>query len=53
MDDISEVFFYPENLQFLTIKFGPCDRITLHVPNDVVDMYKGMIPWNKFNIVGM
>ncbi len=31
----------------------PCDRITLHVPNDVVDMYKGMIPWNKFNIVGM
>lgn len=31
----------------------PCDRITLHVPNDVVDMYKGMIPWNKFKIVGM
>ncbi len=31
----------------------PCDRITLHVPNDVVDMYKGMIPWNKFTIVGM
>ena len=30
----------------------PCDRITLHVPNDVVDMYKGMIPWNKFNVVG-
>ena len=28
------------------------DKITLHVRPDVVDEFKGMIPWNNFKIVG-
>ena len=30
----------------------PCDKITLHVPVAAVETFKGMIPWNKLNIVG-
>ena len=28
------------------------DKMTLHVPVAAVETFKGMIPWNKFNIVG-
>ena len=30
----------------------PFDQITLHVPDAAVETFKGMIPWNKFKIVG-
>ncbi len=43
----------PQIQQYEFAFYGlPCDKMTLHVPVAAVETFKGMIPWNKFNIVG-